>query len=302
MAHQIDQVHPADTTAFGANRPYRGLEWRSTRSPEYHIYLFNVSPRTFDPATATGFAAGKLGPRGILVPGVAENDPLIPGTENRYRYITSFPQPVMLAKPNLESNEIEHVEMDVRRYVIDLINPDNLTLSLDTQIPADQVYSVGNDYSRKGIFFDYENPPTKEMAMRAVSRMETYYKGLLDTAATLELTDKARLSQELSSNPDYSFAANYYGKDVTWNRKQTRPIECPNCGEHKPSGRKFHTTSFGSLCVEPTIDAWRNIFQSGIRTLDQIPQNFRVVLQDEMKPKKEPAKTDQIAEQLAAGK
>lgn len=297
-------VHPGDTTAFGANKPYRGLEWRSTHKPEYHIYLFNVSPRSYDPEMGTGFGAGKLGGKGILVRGVQESDPSlelpIEGNDKtrKYSYITSFPQPIMVSKPNLESNEMTYVETDVRRYVIDLINPDNLTLSLDTQIAPDQVFSVGNDYSRRGIFFDYEPPegferdekgrlaetprPSREYMAKAIKRMESYYKTLLDVAANLEMTDKPRLSQELSSNPDYACAANYFGKDVVWNRVQVRPVKCINCGESKPAGVKFHMASFGTICVEPTIEAWRAAMDSGlIQNIERVPPKFRMILAKE---------------------
>jgi hypothetical protein len=277
VTHEVKQVHPADTNFGGANPPYAGLEWRSSHKPEYHIYLFNVSPRTFDPNTNTGFAAGKLGPKGILVPGVEEGDPWVKGMDEnqKYRFVTSFPQPILLSKPNLESNKIDYVEMDVRRYVIDLINPDNLSLTLDTQIAPDQVFSVGNDYSKRGIFFDYTNPPSRAATAKAIARMEAYFKNLLDIAAQLEMTDKPKLAQELTSNPDYAVAANYFGKDVPWNRIQVRPVLCPNCGEPKPAGRKFHMASFGTLCVEPTVEAWRAAVNAGVRRVEDVPDDFR---------------------------
>lgn len=281
-------VHEGDTTQFGANRPYRGLEWRATHKPEYHIYLFNVSPRIYDPAIGTGFCPGRLGNKGIYVGGIEETDPSVNGLSveggdksRKYHYVTSFPHPMLMSKPNLESNEMSWVETDGRRYVIDLINPDNLTLSLDTAIPPDQVYSVGNDYSRRGIFFDYQKIPSKPYMSAAVRRMESYFKNLLDVAAQLEMTDKPKLSQELGSNPDYAVAANYYGKDVAWNRMQVRPVSCPNCGEHKPAGRLFHMSSFGTLCVEQTLDAWRSAYFSGAKELVHIPPRFRVLIEEE---------------------
>jgi len=291
MAHDVTKQHQASTTALGGNVNYEGLEWRASRNPEYHVYLFNISPRTYDPALGTGFAQGRFGPRGMKVEGIQEDDPSLGGLSvegndksRKYHYITSFPQPMIFTKPNLESNRFDTVEVDVRRYVIDLINPDNLTLSLNTPIPPDQVYSVGNDYSRRGIFFDYTKVPSRELMSAAVNRMESYYRTLLDIAANLELSDKAKLSEQLSSNPDYAYAASYFGKDVAWNRKQTRPQECPVCGEQKPSGRKFHMASFGALCVEPSLEAWRSVLDSGIRSLEQVPFKFREKLAPEYGP------------------
>lgn len=270
----IDKIHQANTTALGGNLPYSGLEWRSSHKPDYLLYVFNISARTYE----------NVGRINMRIPGVNENDPTTvmvgndekPGEEmQKYHYVTSFPQPVLLPKPNDQSGEIEFVETDARRFVVDLINPDNLTLSLDTVIKDDQRFSIGNDYSRRGVFFSYSNPPAREDVKKAYARMEKYYNELLDKAATLEMTDKAKLSQELSGNPDYSFAANYFGKDVAWNRKNVRPVECPNCGENKPGGRKFHVTSFGSLCVEPTIEAWKAVVNSGVKRYEDVPEDFQ---------------------------
>lgn len=287
----VGNMRDASTTAFGANRPYRGLEWRATHDPKYYIYLFNVSPRSFDPSTNTGFLAGRFGQRGIQAGGICDDDPVLklpqlPGNDKvrKYHFVTSFPQPILVSRPNEDANEIGWVETDARRFVIDLLNPDNLTLSLDTRIEPDQVFSQGNDWSRRGFFFDYGNPPSEEMMTSAILKMEAYYKNLLDVAANLEMTDKPKLSQELGSNPDYAIAATYFGKDVPWNRMQIRPVSCPNCGENKPAGRKFHMASFGSLCVEPTQDAWKAVLDAGIKTFEQVPPKFQKLLAKEYGP------------------
>ena len=266
----ISRVNEPSTTAFSGNIPYRGLEYRSPRKPEYLIYVYNVSARTFK----------DVGRIRLTVPGVVEDDPTVlaegAGKENeKYHYVTSFPQPVLIPSMNDMSGEIELKETDGRRFVVDMISPDNLTLTLDTVIRPDQAFSIGNDYSQKGIFFSYSNPPSKIDVRKAIDRMENYYKGLLETAATLELTDKAALSQQLASNPDYSYAATYFGKDVTWNRKQTRPSLCPNCGEARPVNAKFHMATDGGLCVEPSVEAWQQVVRVGRRKLEDVPEEFR---------------------------
>lgn len=263
----IDRIHQASTTALGGNIPYAGIEWRATRSPEYNVFIYNVSQRTFK----------EVGRIRMTIQGVTETDPVIPGmaANQQYHYVTSFPQPIMLSRPNLESNEMGFVEADVRRFVVDLINPDNLTLSLDTVVPANQVFSQGNNYAQKGVFFDYTNPPSKEQVQKAIDRMESYYKGLLERAQILELTDKAKLSEELGGNPDYAYAANYFGKDVSWNRKQIRPVECPNCGEQKTFGKLFHISSAGFPCVEPTVEGWKAAVRAGAKRYDDVPEEFR---------------------------
>lgn len=282
--------HPASTTAMGGNMPYQGLEWRSTRVPDYHVFVYNVSPRTFD----------KFGTLRISIPGVNEDDPtevaqgdarepwkhadpatgkpraVRAGKDNeRYHYVTSFPQPILMTKFNDGSNMIEHYEQDAIRYVVDLINPDNLGKTLEISVPPERQLSIGNDLSQKGVFFSLSNPPFASDVRTAIDRMEKYFTNLLERAATLEITDKKKLSEELSGNPDYAYAAEYYGKAVSWMRKPQRTIECPNCGEQKPAGRLFHLASFGTLCVEQTKTAWQSAVRSGVKRKEDVPDEFR---------------------------
>ena len=265
--YAVDNVHIAPA-AFGKNIPYRGLEWRSTREPAYLIYLFNVSSRTFE----------NVGRINLTIPGVTDADTALPDTpaNEKYHYVTSFPQPMLMPKFNDEAGEIGMIEVDARRFVVDLIQPDNLTLSLDAVIKPENSYSINNDYSERGVFFSYSNPPAKEDVAKAVVRMEKYYNRLLGEAATLELTDKAKLSERLAGNPDFAFAANYFGRDVSWNKKQVRPELCPNCGEQKPFGRKFHVNqALGFVCVEPSVEGWKATVAAGVKKYDDVPDEFQ---------------------------
>lgn len=273
----IARQHESNTTALGGNPAYSGVAWHSTHDAEYKLYVYNVSSRTFP----------NLGKLARAIPGVIESDSDIVAEDKegnelgelknnqKYHYVTSFPQPVLIAKPNIESGEIDWVELDVRRYVVDLINPDNMGLTLDTHIPDTARFSIGNDLSQKGVFFSYSNPPLREDVEKAIARMEKYYTVLLEEAGTLELTDKVKLSERLAGNPDYAYAADYFGKEVSWRKKQVRPVECLNCGENKPAGRKFHQTSFGVLCIEPTVEGWKAAVNSGVKRYEDVPEDFQ---------------------------
>lgn len=289
MAYAIDRINEASTTALGGNIPYRGLEWHSTAAPDYLLYVFNVSARTFQDQAGRGI----IGRVNLRAPGVVEGDPtdvtveviengkkigeqVVRGnTSQPYHYVTSFPQPILIPKFNDESGEIETKETDVRRFVVDMISPDNLTLSLDTVIDPSKAMSIGNDYAPKGIFFSYTNPPLKSDVEKAYARLERYYQSLNEKAATLEQTDKTALQSAIQSNPDHVYAANYYGKPFQWAKRETRPVECPNCGESKPAGRLFHRTVDGTFCVEPTMDAWRAVVNSGNRKKSDVPDDFK---------------------------
>lgn len=272
----IQDQKPASTTAFSANRQFAGVAYRSQRTPDYHVYVFNISARSFD-------SFGKLTNRKIA--GVREEDPDTVtevdgavgnlGNNRKYRYFTSFSQPMLIPDPDVDSSELRHREQDAVRYVVDLINPDNVTHSLDTYIDPNRATAVNRDMSMQGIFFSLSNPPKREDIEKAYARMEKYYTMLLEEASTLEMTDKALLSEKLKGNPDFSFAAAYYGKDTTWHRKQVRPVQCSNCGEDKPTGKKFHMTSYGKFCVEPTVEAWKAAVLSGMKTMDEVPEELR---------------------------
>jgi hypothetical protein len=280
--YEIKQTHDASTTNFGANIPYSGLEWHSTAKPEYLVYVFNCSERTFcDPQDPL---KGLIGRIKLLAPGLLPDDPTevmvsgktVQGNANhRYHYVTSFPQPMLIPKFNDESCEIETKETDVRRFVVDMISPDNLTLSLDATIDPSKAFSQGNDYAPRGLFFSYSNPPAKEDVEKAYARMERYYSQLNEIAGTLEQTDKVELQRRITMNPDHLYAANYYGKPFAWARKSVRPVDCPNCGEQKPAGRLWHTPSTGGICVEPTVAAWKAVVLSGNRTRDAVPLELR---------------------------
>lgn len=270
----ISRVHPANTTALGGNLPFGGMEWRSSHKPEYHVYLFNVSARTFE----------KFGKFNMSLPGVNEDDPTevmdgknrLPGKENeRYHYCTSFPQPILISKEKLDENEIGWVEQDAIRYVVDMISPDNLTRSLDFVVKPENSFSVGTNLAEKGVFFSLTNPPQQIDLRKAIDRMEKYYTALIDRANVLDLTDKAELQRQLTSNPDIAFAASYFGREFSWNKKQVKQVTCENCGEGKPSGRKFHQTSYGALCVEPTVEGWKAAVNSGMKRYDDVPEELR---------------------------
>ena len=283
----IDRVHQSSPTALPGNIPYRGIEWHSPAVPDYLIYIFNISARVFVDASGRGI----IGRICLRADGVVAGDPtevtiesivagkksvkVSPGNPQQpYHYVTSFPQPVLIWKLDDDSNEIATKETDGVRFVVDMISPDNLTRSLNVRIDPATANSVGNDYAAKGIFFSLHNPPLKEDLEQAYARMETYYKALNQKADTLDHSDKLGLQRAVESNPDHIYAAYYFGKTFAFANRAVRPIDCPNCGEQKPAGRLFHQTSFGSICIEQSVEGWKSAVNSGIKKYDEVPEEF----------------------------
>src|ERR1700690_744847 len=293
VAATVGQYRPDLGAGLGANDPknarYHSVEWRSNRDPDYLVYIFNVSNRTFeDPATGRGM----VGRIGIRVEGVNDGDVAtvlvekvgadkkkslveVEGT-SKWHYSTSFPQPTLISKFNDESEQVGFIETDAVRFVVDQIHPDNPTRSLNIKLPDDNrsPRSSGNNFAEKGVFFSLSKPPLKADVDEAVKRMEDYYNRLLDQAAALELSDEKALSEQLRGNPDYGYAAAYFVRRFKWNKKNVRTTECSNCGEQKPANRLFHTASWG-LCVERSQEAWKAVVESGVRTYDTVPDEFK---------------------------
>jgi hypothetical protein len=285
--------------------PYQGIAWRGEREPDFHVYVYNISARSWEGSSdPTMIPDTRIGSIRLSIPGVRPEDPtevaegappentrqlgkLIdlstgkpfktkPGDPNqRYRYVTSFPQPILIPRLNEEGNELTHYEQDAVRFVVDLINPNNLGRTLSAG-NAPGLASEGVDLSQKGVFFSLSNPPFETDVKEAYTRMTKYYSLLHEKAQTLEVSDKASLARELAQNPDYAYAATYFGKPVNWHRAPQRSIECPNCGEQKPAGRLFHPASGGLfLCVEQSQEAWKAAVNSGAKKLDEVPEDYQ---------------------------
>jgi hypothetical protein len=298
--------------------PYQGVAWRGEREPDFHVYLYNISARSWegsaDPTTVPDQRVGSIR---LTIPGVRPDDPtevaegappdntkqlgklvdLATGKplktkagdpNQRYRFVTSFPQPILIPKLNEDGNELSSYEQDAIRFVVDLINPNNLGRTL-TAGNAPGLASEGVDLSQKGVFFSLANPPFERDVQEAYARMNKYYAALFEKAQTLETADKAGLARELGSNPDYAYAATFFGKPVNWHRAPQRSIECVNCGEQKPAGRLFHPASGGLfICVEPTQEAWKAAVNAGAKEYDKVPEELK--WREEKKAKSDSAK------------
>lgn len=273
---RLPNPHGVETTTI-ASDPVGGIygfEWRSTREPEYHVYLFNISRRAFN-----NVGLIRLNAPGIDVPAKDGSSVkrTLPGMENKpYRYITSFPQPMLFPKLNFDTNQFDFVEQDVRRFVVDLISPDMAgAITLDNPVNPAHAWSEGKDFARAGLFFDYSETPSPEALEKAYARLDTYYKALLEQARTFGLTNKPLLEEKIRDNPDYVFAAEYMGEEFDWCKRQTRSVECTNCGERKTTTKPFHKSAEGFLCVDPTPEAWKQAYNVGLVQKDRVPEDFR---------------------------
>lgn len=253
----------ANNVEFGLNTH----NYLYNREPEFYVYLYNVSEYTYTfsrpPLIKLGTIAGRKSVFG-----------------SNYILAARLPQPMLVPKGNVDSNEIDIVPLDTRRFAMDIVNPDNLGFDQNAVI---QSTSIGNNLSAKGVFWSLNGPenasdeyikrnikrlfgievqsrPTEKELADAQTRMENYYRYLINQAKTTELADPKSINEVVT--PEHHAAAEYYGEEHSWHSKNKRTDFCPNCGDRIKGGAAFHKTEEGTLCI---ID-WVRAVKAGVRT------------------------------------
>jgi len=216
------------------------------RSPEYYIYLYNVSQQEHIVSRPPIMREMRIAAR---------------KPSEKYAVVTRLPQPLLMPKGNVDSNEIDISAMDTRRFAMDIINPDNLGINQDALI--EHVTGQGNDLGAKGVFYSLNNPPTDEEVDAAYKRLEKRYKFLLDQARTVETSNPAKLSETLS--PEHYMAAEYFHQETNWHKKVVHKDNCPRCGTTAAVGALFHPLEGGGVCIDG-IEGWKAAVKAGVRT------------------------------------
>ena len=236
---------------------YGSQNYAFGRKPEYWIYLYNISEQEH----------------------VISRPPLIKEAKFRgrkpqetYALVAKFPQPLIMPKGNVDSGEVDFVTTDARRFVTDIINPDNLSVNQDAFIEK-STSGGSNDLGAKGMFWStngpgaskdgYEEAPTQHEIDSARKRLEKRYRFILDRAKAVEVSNPKDLNDLLS--PEHHAAAEDYGETYTWHNKQVRADYCPQCGEKMRAGAAFHKTEDGGYCI---LD-WERAVKAGVRTRAQ---------------------------------
>lgn len=252
-------------SVFNPSVSFSPYNYLLTKQPDYFVYLYNVSEQSFKVSRPPVF-------RELTIPGIKgvglndiEREKFLAEGGNTERYIlaTRIPSPVVTPKSTPDSDQFDYDAMDGRRFVMDIINPDNLGVDQDAFIDPKNITGQGNNLGSKGLFFSMNNPPLKAEVDAAYARMERYYKSKLDEARTVEVSAPATLSAVLG--PEHHAAADYFGEETSWHGKKIKAVVCDICGERTRENAAFHKMEDGGLCIKD----WSRAIKAGVRTRAQ---------------------------------
>ena len=234
------------TKANNRNFNYTMQDYLYSRKPDFWVYLYNVSEQSFDVFRPPLFA-------NIHIPGRTRGE----------TYVTAarLPSPLLAPQGSVDTDEISTQLLDTRRVLMDVCNPDNLSLDQNSVIAKPT--NIGNNLSQRGVFWSLNNPPTEEEIKAATLRMEKHFNTVLEKMKALETSDPKGLLEALS--PEAHTAADYFGVETSWHGRRSKPMDCPQCGERIKQGVAFHKTDEGGLCV---LD-WARTVKAGARTIQQ---------------------------------
>jgi hypothetical protein len=224
-----------------------------SREPDYYVYIHTVAEQSFDVSRPPIISLMKL---------VGKT------AKQKSALCARFPQPLLTPQSNVDSNETTIGPMDCRRFVMDIVNPDNLgNKPEDQDAVITSISAVGNNLGAKGVFWSLNEIPTEVEINAAVARMERYYKKLTEEANTVEASAPAKLPDTLT--PEHHAAADYitrhFGTQFKWHTALSRLESCELCGEQVKAGIAFHRTEEGGVCVRD----WARTVKSGARTRAQ---------------------------------
>jgi hypothetical protein len=178
------------------------LRWVYEHQGKMKVWIYNVSPREY-----------------VLGNSLVKRLP-VPACENaEYAVVTSLPAVFIHSKEDINTNAMDYLIYDGRRVAMDLINPSNLGTDQDVDTNAFRWASaVGNDFSKKGVFFSTHNPPLKKELKAAHKRLKNYYTNLIEQAEVIRLTQLRATAPALGVTVGEIVAAQQYMEDSNGNK------------------------------------------------------------------------------------
>lgn len=236
------------TRANNMDWNFSTADYMLSRPADFFVYIFNIAKQEYKVSR---------------LPLIKElTVPACPAGE-QYTLVTSIPSPFKFPKGNVDSNDIDIVVIDGRRFAMDIVNPDNITLDQDAVVNPTMSYAVGNNLGKLGVFWSLSNPPAEKDLKRAQDRLAKHYRSLLTEARAVEVSNPTQLSSILS--PAHHMAADYFHESFNWHKKEVHKENCTRCGEPANVGAPFHPLEGGGLC----IGDWKAAIRAGVRSRAQ---------------------------------
>lgn len=220
------------------------------RPPDFHIYIFNVSPKPFE------VWRPPLMPR-VQIPGIEKGQ--------KYRLAFKLPNIVNQCWADADTGLARIAGFDGRRVAMDIINPANITLDQDLQMDPKNVFGEGVDLSWC-VFWSLNEIPTEKEMTKAIDKMEKYFRALLQQA-----DDFARAGQYNKIQPDHFMAADHFRYKGVWNTRVEVPEDCPLCGGPIKKGAIVHAGPDGCHGV---LD-WKKAVAAGLKSREDVPIEAR---------------------------
>ena len=234
------------TRANNIDWTFTASDYMLSRPPDYFVYLFNIAKQEYKVSRLPLI-------KELRIPAREEG--------KKYAVVARIPSPFKFPKGNVDSNDIDIVVMDGRRFTMDIINPDNPGLDQDAVIT--QNFAIGNNLGKLGVFWSLNIEPTEAELERATARLTAHYRSLLSEARAVEVSNPTQLSGMLS--PAHHAAADYFHETFTWHSKTVHKENCPRCGTPANVGAPFHALEGGGLCVGD----WDAAIRAGVRSRAQ---------------------------------
>jgi hypothetical protein len=247
------------------------------RPVAYHIYMYTTSKTEYT-LVRPPYAKGLKAP-GVGTPSKKVN--MWTG-DDKCRLFAVLPDVVVNFYQDVFTNAMIKNEEDGRRIAMDILCPANHGIDQDLVLDPGISTLNGKNYLNAGLFFSLNNPPKPEEVSKAVARMETYYRYLLQRARTEEIRGPKALEAFLSEYPEAYAAANHFGQKVSWNTVVESPEICELTGETYRKGAAWHTSPDGFVCVHD----WQKAVAAGRKTKTDVPEDKRWWKEEAPKPTK----------------
>jgi len=225
--------------------------------PQFYVGIFNVSDmeQKIERPWVHHTKQGKI----ILVPACEEGQP--------YGRPFLIPDIVQMPEERPGSWELGSRGVDGRFLAQDAVNPEDPTGSWKTvqDVSAGKAMNEGTNLYRVGCFWITAPTvallmPTDEEIAKANERLETTYNRLISEADMLFLQGAEGVKQ---IGPMHRRALNHFGESREWNKRYTRKIACPGCGEPVNAAASVHKCADGLVAV---IN-WEGALRSGAKTI-----------------------------------